>query len=377
MKQLLNKLVERVKRVIFMQKGLSWCNKVISQQNEKVKVPQNVLIAYKARWKKLSRFVSKKYLLCFASKVEISSIAEIAPEDIVHHYIEPVLNPYPYRAYLEDKNNFARILPSDFLPQEYLRCVDGKFYDADYQFLNSGDLEKELQKISATCQKIIVKPSIDSSSGRGICFYKWDGEKFIDSKGVDFLQRIINGEMHNFVAQEVFEQSDFMRQFCSTSINTLRIVTYKSVLDDTVHIPAIIMRIGKTGSLVDNAHSGGSFVSISPESGELGKYVSDQFGKCSSQFNGIDFEQNSFVVPHFTKVLEFAKSVASKIPYARLLALDVVLGKDNNPKILEYNIGYFSCWLFPFVGQTPFGKWTDEIIDYCADKKDQKRIWLV
>ena len=88
MKQLLNKLVERVKRIIFMQKGLSWCNKVISQQNEKVKVPQNVLIAYKARWKKLSRFVSKKYLLCFASKVEISSIAEIAPEDIVHHYMQ-------------------------------------------------------------------------------------------------------------------------------------------------------------------------------------------------------------------------------------------------------------------------------------------------
>ena len=158
----------------------------------------------------------------------------------------------------------------------------------------------------------------------------------------------------------------------------MRIVTYKSVRDDRVHIPAMILRIGKDGSLVDNAHAGGSFVSIDPQTGVLGKFVSDQFGRRSAIFNGIDFSKSFFRVPNFDNILKFAKDVATRVPYHRLLALDVVVGQGGTPKILEYNVSYFGSWPFPFVGQTPFGKFTDEIIEYCSKKrKGLRRVWFV
>ena len=175
----------------------------------------------------------------------------------------------------------------------------------------------------------------------------------------------------------VFEQSSFMNQFCRTSVNTLRIVTYRSVKDDLIHIPATIMRIGKDGSLVDNAHAGGCFIGVSPIDGSLGKYLSDQWGLTNIIFNGIDFSKSDYKIPDFELVLDFAKEVAKKIPYHRLLALDVALDKNGKPKLIEFNVSAFSSWLFPFVGQIPFGKWTEEIIEHCSKKTRFQRIWMV
>lgn len=370
MKSLLNTFVGISKRVIFFKKGISWCNHVLSFQQEKVTISQKEIQAYKNKWKKLSRYVSSKYVFALGAKLEESSLSNIAPEDIVHHYIEPILNPYPYRAYCEDKNNFARILPASYLPKEFLRRIDGSFYDKDYNLIDFSKMNDVLKELGRVHKRIIVKPSIDSSSGQGICFYDFDGENFVNVQNSEpFVKLFSDPNAKNFVVQEIFEQSDFMKTFCKTSINTMRIVTYKSVRDDRVHIPAMILRIGKDGSLVDNAHAGGSFVSIDPQTGVLGKFVSDQFGRRSAIFNGIDFSKSFFRVPNFDNILKFAKDVATRVPYHRLLALDVVVGQGGTPKILEYNVSYFGSWPFPFVGQTPFGKFTDEIIEYCSKKR--------
>ena len=46
-----------------------------------------------------------------------------------------------------------------------------------------------------------------------------------------------------------------------------------------------------------------------------------------------------------------------------------VLDKENNPKMLEVNIGGFSAWLFQFTSGTAFREYTDEILDYCYNNK--------
>ena len=47
----------------------------------------------------------------------------------------------------------------------------------------------------------------------------------------------------------------------------------------------------------------------------------------------------------------FSKNIAQQIPHHRLIALDIALDSNNNPRLIEYNIGAFSYWLFQFVEQ--------------------------
>lgn len=378
MKKILNRVVSLTKRLIYFKLGWSWCNKVFKIRGYKAVVKRTHCKKFKELWSPLSRIVLCKYLKVFATeKLEEDFIPYIAPEDLVHHYIEPALNPYPYRGFIEDKNNFGKLIPSDYLPNEFLHWIQGTPYDEKYERIPQEYLRKKIEEIAEKTPRIILKPTVNSCSGNGIKFYNWDGSTFVDADGNPFDETTAPKIGSDFVVQEVFVQSSFMSQFCKTSVNTLRIVTYRSVKDDVVHVPAMIMRMGKDGAMIDNAHAGGCFIGVSPVNGSLGKYVSDQWGRTSDVFNGIDFSKSDYKIPDFDCVMNFAKEIAKRIPYHRLLALDVVLDKNGCPKLIEFNVSAFGSWPFPFVGQIPFGKWTEEIVDYCSEKKRLQRFWMV
>ena len=172
----------------------------------------------------------------------------------------------------------------------------------------------------------------------------------------------------DFIIQEGVEQSECISQFNPSSVNTLRLSLYRSVKYNQCHITGAIMRIGSKGSVVDNAHAGGCYVGIHSD-GSFCKEVMDQFRVKRKLFNGIDFSIGSYVYPNWDKVIEFGKSVGQYVPHHRLIALDIVLDKNNNPHLIEFNIEAYSSWLFQYTIGTAFGKFTDEIIDYCKDNR--------
>ncbi len=139
--------------------------------------------------------------------------------------------------------------------------------------------------------------------------------------------------------------------------------------------PGIFMRIGEKGSYVDNAHAGGLFVGVD-RNGELGKYLCDQNGNKYGCFNGVDFANNTFVIPAFDKVLDFARSVGAKIPHLRVLQLDIMIDGSNRPRIIEFNCNVVGTWAFQFAMSPVFGEYTDEIIDYCKRHKKRNK-WKV
>jgi hypothetical protein len=220
----------------------------------------------------------------------------------------------------------------------------------------------------------VIKPTLDSSSGTGVRFFKKsDNGQMYDEESGELLTKDLLDTSYpekNFIVQETFKQSAFMSQFNPTSVNTLRIQVYRSVKDNQIHVPNIVMRIGGKGALVDNAHAGGAFIGIM-QSGKLQNFVCNQYGQKSNTFNDLDFSKNEFVLPNFEEIVSFAKKVGQRIHHARLVALDVVLDESNNPKLLEYNIGGFSLWLFQFTTGTAFGEWTDEIIEYVKEHKNE------
>lgn len=331
------------------------------------------------KWSVLSKYVNRKFYRTFSKYV--GEDINIVPDDICHNIIEPILNPIRYRSLYADKCMFEKFLFNHFTnqvtPRTLLRNINGIYYDENYNELDESEINIDI--ISDAFDEIIVKPSVDSSSGRNILFFaKKTGGFFLvgnnkEKLSIAFLEETFG---KNFLIQECLKQSSFMSQFCSTSVNTLRVQLYRSVENNKIVIPNIIMRIGKSGSLVDNAHAGGCFVGVEAD-GLVHDRVCNQYGETSHVFNDIDFKKSTFVIPEFDKVIQLAIEVGKCIPHCRCIALDIMIDSSGMPRLIEYNVSVFSLWLFQFTTGSAFGSYTDEVIEYCVKhKKEASRIFV-
>ena len=302
----------------------------------------------------------------------IGNDVNIVPEDICHDVIENILNPMRYAKYYADKNMFDKLLPENSLPMTILRKMNGFYYSDKYELLDLNESKLSTLLNGSGVDRIIIKPSVDSSSGVGVKLFKktkndsWISydEKEILSK--DYLDKSYGKD---FIIQECVKQFEYINQFNPTSINTLRLTLYRSIKDDLFHVPSAIIRIGGKGSVVDNAHAGGCYVGILSD-GTLDKKVLNQYGTVITEFNDIDFTKE-YQIPYWDRIVGFAKEIGKCIPHHRLLALDLMLDEKGNPKVIEFNCEYYSMWLFQFASSSAFGEYTDEIIEYCKEHLDE------
>ena len=268
---------------------------------------------------------------------------DIIPEYILHHDVEPCLNPPEYWAELEDKNNFVHLLGADYLPRTVAWCQKGH----------------RLSIISNQWSEptsYILKPSVGTSCGERIVkLGALPTEEFLSNYGDDW------------VLQETIVQHPHLQRLCSTSVNTLRIAVYRSVCDEQSHITAAVLRVGKEGSVVDNASSGGRYVGVDLTTGHLHHNVYSMHGNPTAQWNGVDYREN-MTIPSWEAVQQMALQVSQRVPHQHLLALDIAVRMDGTPVLIEYNMGGFSAYFFHFTGCTVFGEWTEEVLDYCSRK---------
>lgn len=314
---------------------------------------------YVQKWSQLSRKVDIVSYRLYSHYC--GCIPDIVPEDIGRIIIEEKLDPPRYRDFYNDKSLYPVLLGNKCVPQTLICRINGSVL-----------LEKSLlplpTDVVTACKgfdRIILKPSIDSSSGQGIELFTLKNNVYCNSNGDILSDDYLLNYSNNFVLQVAIEQHQDLAVFNKSSLNSIRIATYRSVKDESPHVLSAILRIGKTGSTVDNAHAGGRYIGIDISNGKLGSYTCDQYGNKSTEWNDIDFSASTYFIPEWEKVLSFAEEVTRKIYHHRLLALDITVTKEGMPKLIEFNIGGFSYWLFEFTNQKPLGDYTKEIINYC------------
>lgn len=333
-------------------------NDIISTNKEKENLWLQKWGGYKVPISPLQYRVFRKY---------IGDDINIVPEEVIHLVIEPVLNSKMAAGFYGDKNFFEKILPPSYLPKTILRKIRGQFYDKDYKRvdLNESFIEGIINEVET--KKLIIKPSVDGESGRGVHLFNYsDTDNCWKSNNKTLTTGYLQEEQgDDIIIQEAIEQHADIAQFNSSSVNTLRLAVYRSIKDDQCHIIGAIMRIGTHGSVVDNAHQGGCFVGIN-KNGKLKHTVCNQYGQMSQRFNGIDFNKD-FYYPEWYSVTSFAKDICRRIVHHRLVALDIVVDITGTPKLIEYNVtpGTFSSWLFQYTTGPLFGDYTDEILEYC------------
>ena len=298
--------------------------------------------------------------------------ADIIPEDIGHTWIEDTLNPRRYQDYYSDKNAFDDLFHEGTMPVTVLRRVGGSLL-MDANWCTVSDMEDALRR--SAFSRLVLKPSVDTCSGVGVMLFERVGNDYVALKeNAKLTDDFLLSYGDDFILQEAIEQHPDLARFNPTSVNTLRLLTYRSVKDERVHVVAGILRVGRDGEVCDNAHMGGRIVGINLRTGNLGNYVCDQYGNRSDTWNGTDFLTERYTIPQWDKALEFAEYVSGRIHHHRLIQLDVTIDKQGIPRLIEFNVGGCGFWLYMFCGQKCLGNYTDEIIEYCLNRKNRRML---
>ncbi len=317
--------------------------------------------AWLNKWQTYDSSVSKASYRIFSKF--IGEDINIIPLETCANLVEPQLNPKEYIEFYADKNSLHLFLPHSFMPNVVLRNISGYFYNNDYQIVND-DIDSVLANLQPA--KLILKPSRECS-GKGVqLITKTDGKYITSNDDVISAAYLASHYGKDYLLQECVKQSTYLAQFNPTSVNTIRLFTYRDIHGTIVPMRSIL-RIGGKGANVDNAHSGGLFCGID-EQGHLGKFCCSWLGDRVDTFNDIDFANGDFTIPNYDKIKMFGVEIAKRIPHHDLIAMDIALDESNNPTLLEINVGGFSAWLFQFTIGSTFGNYTDEIMQRCTKK---------
>lgn len=323
---------------------------------------KNLELAFKEKWKKIDPKVSELYFRVYYSLSGNKSI-DYVPDYLYYTFIEPQLNNYELTAYGQEKNYYDKLFNNVKMPKTLLRNINGITMDQNYNqvILNDANLNAYCSEVEA----IFIKPTIDTGQGKNVDKFLKSNGIFTNSTGValsaKYLMEKFDGD---FIIQESLKQCDLLNSLNKDSINTLRILTYRSVKTNEVKVLHTTLRVGKNGSLTDASRTGGRFCGIQ-EDGSFMEKIYDSKGNVYKDFNGFIIENQNCKIPNFDLVLECATKSAEQIHHQRVLALDIMIDSDNKPRLIEVNPVNQGMFIFQATIGPMFREYTDEILEYC------------
>lgn len=329
---------------------------------------------YLKRWSILKSKPSVSYPKIFSAINGISSSAYV-PENIYYNRIESVLNNKAFALAYADKNFYERFLRQhkNRFPDSILRGINGVFFDADYNFVKKND---DILSQFIENESYILKPSTETSGGANVSLVRLNNRKisYQDAQlnPVDFIRILANQYKGNFVIQKKIIQQSWFKDFNDSSLNTVRIFTYRSVLNEVVHPLHAVVRFGRPGSIVDNQAAGGLTCGINNE-GKLNDFACEKYGIIHRELPFVKTKSGQDI-PFFKDMKTLAQEIAPFYGYHRLLGFDFCVDANYQVRLLEINCKNIETNFLQMNNGPLFGSLTDEIIDYC--KKHPKSVVL-
>lgn len=252
------------------------------------------------------------------------------PYYVWKYYIYPYLNKDSWRYPYSDKNMIQRILRLDrlssvldiSLPESVVSNIGGQYYRNGVEPSNLRECVDALVKET---EELIVKPSVESSGGKGIQCVCFGGMK------AESIMEILHQYGEDFDIQRKLRQHPTLAHFNETSINTIRMTTYRD-MDGNIKLLYAIQRFGKSGTVLDNASSGGGYCGISRQ----GVYQNRIHRHRSVKTESLQLECER-VVPFFDRCVNAVCVLHQQLPQFRIVGWDVSIDPEGHLHLLEYN----------------------------------------
>lgn len=345
--------------------------KIYTNIHKTIRFDKNVEREFSKLWFAFDHKPDVKYLYICSAINGIKSF-QYVPENIYYNKIEPTLNNKAYALAYADKNFYERYLIEfkEHFPKSLIRGLNGILTDESYSPINL-NLEKIKELIDSNSE-YILKPSVETSGGENVRLFTNFEFKDDPRKFYGLILTAINSYKGNFVLQDKISPHKWFNRFNETSLNTVRLFTYRSVLDNQVIPVSAVLRFGRKGSIVDNQAAGGLTCGICRE-GKLSSFAIDKMGNKIFNIEALKENKNN-EVPFFNEMIQLVSRVASKYPYQRLLGFDISIDSKDNIKLLEINCKNIEINFLQMNNGPLFGDYTDEIINFC--KLNKKSIVL-
>src|SRR5699024_9818126 len=103
-------------------------------------------------------------------------------------------------------------------PKILIKNVNGFNYNHKFNYISYDDI----RNIFSENTKVILKPTLDSGTGKGIQVFENINQNSIK----DNMKQIFDGNEKNFVIQEFINQHEEISKLNKSSVNTIRIMSF-------------------------------------------------------------------------------------------------------------------------------------------------------
>ena len=255
---------------------------------------------------------------------------EYVPMELYYLDLIPKANDLQFFLAYGDKNITDILFPNEKQPHTYLKNVNGYFY-----FEGQSITQERAECLCQNLGEVIIKPSL-TAHGHGVRLI--NVENGIDKKTGDSVSQIFKRYKSDYIIQEKIRQHELMSALNPTSVNTLRILTYRS--ETEVLLIYSVIRIGRNGQIIDNQGAGGLSTTIDAN-GKLGKFsfggsATDNIEKTDT---GVVLE--GYQVPSYDKAIEMVKRLHLGLPYFKIIGWDIAIDESGAPVLVEFNTKRF------------------------------------
>ena len=252
---------------------------------------------------------------------------EYVPANFYHCDLVPRANDKRFAMAYGEKNMIDIVFHGENIAHTILKNMNGYYY-YEGEAVSREDAIEKCKQIG----NVIIKPSRESK-GKGVQLLKIQDGKDIVSGNT--LAQIIDQYKENFLIQDQVKQHKGMAALNPSSVNTLRILSYRSGME--VLIIYSVVRIGRSGQVIDNQCAGGISTTISND-GKLGKYAFGGYSNDGVEATDTGVVLDGYQIPSYDKAIAFVKKLHLKLPYFNIIGWDVAIQEDGEPILIEYNV---------------------------------------
>lgn len=209
-----------------------------------------------------------------------------------------------------------------------------KFLKRDWMIIDGNNLN-EFKEFISNKSSIVVKP-LNLSCGTGIEKIDLD-----DSSNIESIYNRLY-EAKKYLIEEIVVQNKEMATLCSTSVNTIRLLTI--VDNGKPHLVAGAVRMGREGNFVDNfdfggyeANIGGFAVTLDTSKGVVITDPIDKHRNVYPELPVLGTHVKGFKIPMWDEVVKLVLDAAMVVPQIGYVGWDISISADKGPLIIEGN----------------------------------------
>ena len=273
---------------------------------------------------------------------------EYVPNNLYHVDLVPRANVHQRQGPFGDKNMCDYFFPGENIVHSILKNMNGYYY-----YEGRPVSEEDAIALCQNLDQVIIKPSM-KSEGKGVLLFS-SKNGITDCEGKPIAQ-LFKEYKKDFLIQERVKQHAEMAALNPSSVNTMRILSYRSGME--VLIIYSVVRIGRSGSVVDNQCAGGISTTITKD-GKLGKEAFGGFSKDNIVTTDTGIVLEGYQLPSYDKAIEMVKRLHLRLPFFNLVGWDIAIQENGDPVLIEFNTN-------PGLSQSAFksgmGDYTERII---------------